>query len=90
MEVNDVHVGRQLQVSSGIGAGAAGPAVSPSPPALCFGTGPAAIPGTAWIENGLLVGSPITYPSPFLEAQDRKSTRLNSSHVSESRMPSSA
>ena len=26
----------------------------------------------------------------FLDARDRKSTRLNSSHVSESRMPSSA
>lgn len=69
MEVNDVHVGRQLQVSSGIGAQAAGPAVSPSPPALCFGAGPTAISGTAWIENGLMIGSPITYPSPVLEAQ---------------------
>ncbi len=69
MEVNDVHVGRQLQVSSGIGAGVAGPAVSPSPPALTFGTGPTAISGTAWIENGLLVGSPVTYPSPIIEAQ---------------------
>ncbi len=27
---------------------------------------------------------------PVLNAEDRKSTRLNSSHVSESRMPSSA
>ena len=26
----------------------------------------------------------------FLEAKDRKSTRLNSSHIEESRMPSSA
>lgn len=69
MEVNDIHVGKQLQVSSGVGAGVVGPAVSPSPPALCFGIGPTAISGTAWIENGLLVGSPITYPSPALEAQ---------------------
>ena len=28
--------------------------------------------------------------NPFLIPEDRKSTRLNSSHVSESRMPSSA
>ena len=69
MEVNDIHVGKQLQVSSGVGAGVVGPAVSPSPPALCFGIGPTAISGTAWIENGLLVGSPITFPSPLLEAQ---------------------
>src|ERR1043166_7801462 len=30
------------------------------------------------------------YPKDFVDVQDRKSTRLNSSHVSESRMPSSA
>ena len=29
-------------------------------------------------------------PKGWLEEQDRKSTRLNSSHMSESRMPSSA
>lgn len=69
MEVNDIHVGRQLQVTSGIGAGVAGPAVTPSPPALAFGAGPTAISGTAWIENGLLVGNPNTYPSPIIEAQ---------------------
>lgn len=68
MEVNDIHVGRQLQVSSGIGLGAAGPSV-PGPPVTAFGIGPTAVSGTAWIENGLLVGSPITFPSPLLEAQ---------------------
>lgn len=68
MEVNDIHVGRQLQVTSGIGAGVIGPAVSPSPPALAFGSGPTAISGTAWIENGLIVGDPNTFPSPVLEA----------------------
>ena len=31
-----------------------------------------------------------TNPSLILKALDRKSTRLNSSHMSESRMPSSA
>ena len=40
MEVNDLHVGKQLQVSSGLGAAAAGGAVSPSPPALAFGVKP--------------------------------------------------
>lgn len=69
MEVNDIHVGRQLVVCSGIGAMAAGGAAAPSPPPTCFGLGPTAISGTAWIENGLLVGSPLTFPSPLLEAQ---------------------
>ena len=38
---------------------------------------------------GFLVGGQ-TAPVGYLAAGDRKSTRLNSSHVSESRMPSSA
>ena len=65
MEVNDLHVGRKLNVSSGIGAAVAGGAVAPSPPAICF----TAVSGSAWIENGLLVGNPLAYPSPLLEAQ---------------------
>ena len=65
MEVNDLHVGRKLQVSSGIGAAVAGGAAAPSPPAVCF----SAVSGSAWIENGLLVGNPIAFPSPVLEAQ---------------------
>jgi len=65
MEVNDLHVGRKLQVSSGIGAAVAGGAAAPSPPAICF----TAVSGSAWVENGLLVGNPLAYPAPFLEAQ---------------------
>ncbi len=34
--------------------------------------------------------SPLSYVFIFLAAVDRKSTRLNSSHLSQSRMPSSA
>ena len=37
-----------------------------------------------------MAGAPFPYYIGYLEPGDRKSTRLNSSHVSESRMPSSA
>jgi hypothetical protein len=63
MEVNDLHVGRKLFVSSGIGAPGTGVVPSPPPTALTVH------PGSAWIENALLVGAPETYPSPGLEAQ---------------------
>ena len=44
------------------------------------------------VQQAGYVGDPIvqTVGSDKLKVQDRKSTRLNSSHVSESRMPSSA
>ena len=32
----------------------------------------------------------VTWRQPYIEAEDRKSTRLNSSHIQKSRMPSSA
>ena len=38
----------------------------------------------------LLVGNNTDQPLQFLTMSDRKSTRLNSSHASKSRMPSSA
>ena len=41
----------------------------------------------AWATAGSTYG---TTSDPMRAAVDRKSTRLNSSHVSESRMPSSA
>ena len=43
----------------------------------------------ALAANGLLFGL-LGIELGLLKPQDRKSTRLNSSHVSESRMPSSA
>ena len=45
------------------------------------------VPGPKYIKEQTPFGTKITLPSITL---DRKSTRLNSSHVSESRMPSSA
>ena len=38
----------------------------------------------------LIAGDVFDVANPSAAAQDRKSTRLNSSHMSESRMPSSA
>ena len=38
----------------------------------------------------LSVGTPSHKPPPFVAKIDRKSTRLNSSHIQKSRMPSSA
>jgi hypothetical protein len=58
MEVSDIHVGKQLQVCSNLPGGITGP------PALVYGTGPTAIPGTIWADGGVLVGSPLTYPIP--------------------------
>ena len=49
--------------------------------------------GTVYSTQGVtyVAGSPYTPYADLTEEQvDRKSTRLNSSHVSESRMPSSA
>ena len=45
----------------------------------------------AWhIEKGQVEGLDVSGVTIGMLAQDRKSTRLNSSHMSESRMPSSA
>ena len=41
-------------------------------------------------SGAVLPGVTVEAASPALIEKDRKSTRLNSSHVSESRMPSSA
>ena len=40
--------------------------------------------------GGVILDNVTDYASRIVKPQDRKSTRLNSSHVSESRMPSSA
>ena len=43
------------------------------------------------LESGILAGYPmVDVRATLVDGSDRKSTRLNSSHVSESRMPSSA
>ena len=43
------------------------------------------------VDDAVLVSAPeAVAPAPAWRPSDRKSTRLNSSHVSESRMPSSA
>ena len=66
MEVNDLHVGRKLFVSSGIvNPSGIGGAIAPSAPPIAL----TPHPGSAWVENALLVGAPETYPSPALEAQ---------------------
>ena len=41
-------------------------------------------------RQNLLVGGPLAPQTDVFEDRDRKSTRLNSSHANESRMPSSA
>ena len=46
--------------------------------------------GASWNQQGIIIFSPSTLGGVFQVPADRKSTRLNSSHVSESRMPSSA
>ena len=48
------------------------------------------IMAVVWGVVGMLVGVVIAAQLVWPELKDRKSTRLNSSHVSESRMPSSA
>lgn len=56
MEVGDIHVGKQLQVSfspQGLTGGT---------PALCYGAGAVAVPGTGFFNGGVLVGSPISFP----------------------------
>ena len=58
MEVADLHIGSQLKVASNAPAGV------PGLQDLVYGVGPTMVPGTAWIESGLLVGSPQTYPVP--------------------------
>ena len=40
--------------------------------------------------KGLVASGPVSFAKIYSTLKDRKSTRLNSSHVSESRMPSSA
>ena len=56
---------------------------------LCLVVAAAVFAGTVACDESL---SSLTGPTPNLEPtlRDRKSTRLNSSHVSLSRMPSSA
>ena len=44
----------------------------------------------ALVRNTRMLGIPSVTRAATLCLQDRKSTRLNSSHMSESRMPSSA
>ena len=56
------------------------------------------VPGNTWIDGGeenVAVAKTIHYTADEVKAgdyiySDRKSTRLNSSHIEESRMPSSA
>ena len=51
--------------------------------------GSATISGNLTAGN-VLIGEVLTAANATITSKDRKSTRLNSSHVSESRMPSSA
>jgi hypothetical protein len=53
MEVGDLHVGKQLQVVSNLPGGV------PGPSNVAHGAGAAAIPGSAWIDGSLHVGSPV-------------------------------
>ena len=53
------------------------------------GLGLSSLSGNNWIKSDVEGAEPLSLLN-YAEALDRKSTRLNSSHVSESRMPSSA
>ena len=55
MEVQDVHIGKQLQVNFS-------PAGSIPIPCAAYLTGAAAIPGTGFFNGGVMVGSPILQP----------------------------
>lgn len=65
MEVQDIHVGSQLHVSS---AGAAGEFLGPYAPGIrdpaCLGIGPASVPGSIFANGVVLIGSPLAYPIP--------------------------
>ena len=54
------------------------------------GDGQFSIWNVAWVARTLVVDPRHLFDANIFYPQDRKSTRLNSSHVSESRMPSSA
>jgi len=57
MEVSDIHVGKQLQVSYSVQG------ATPNPP-LAYGFGVAAVPGTGFFNGGVLVGNPLSFPTP--------------------------
>jgi len=63
-EVGSFLVGGQFQVTANIPGG------NPGPPAICLGGGGGTPPinGSGWIEGPMLVGSPLSYPSPKPEA----------------------
>ena len=64
MEVQDIHVGSQIHVSSaslGEGLGCVAPGLR-DPTALGFGA--AAIPGSIYSNGVVLIGSPLAYPVP--------------------------
>ena len=63
--------------------------VTPSPLEVVGGQVPATVTGT-FPEKYFDKKSVVTVTPYLVYAEDRKSTRLNSSHIEESRMPSSA
>ena len=92
-------VGNQLQavILSALAAGTKAPTGSSATRPPAAGGTASATPATT-IASSVSTGSVLTAtvigpsggPVPSANPSDRKSTRLNSSHVSESRMPSSA
>ena len=64
MEIQDIHAGNQIHVSSaslGEGLGCVAPGLR-DPTAL--GIGAAAIPGSIYANGVVLIGSPLAYPVP--------------------------
>ena len=66
------------------------PAIQNAIPMPYFGTTPFAAPGLGIIAALLMLGGGMGWLNRRVRRADRKSTRLNSSHSGESRMPSSA
>ena len=70
----------------GFGTGASGAGAG----GTTGGAGGAGTGAAGLVQSTLGAGAPVDSYDPVLSSTDRKSTRLNSSHIQKSRMPSSA
>ena len=64
MQVQDIHIGNQLHVSSAMKGEALGPIAPGLRDPLCLGFGAASIPGSIYANGVVLIGSPLAYPAP--------------------------
>ena len=64
MQVQDIHIGNQLHVSSTMTGEALGPISPGLRDPVCLGFGAASIPGSIYANGVVLIGSPLAYPAP--------------------------